>query len=167
MLQKVIGKVEAVLEIASLKPSRFDYCRRTRKAMSNKKETAISASPQAWLQWPTSAYSISSALPSWKTQASFFFFFFKHFLESKTSRWKPKSNFLIFNTLKRMFFSLLPACLLINQHPAMSVREKCSVTDRRDQTLNLHSFIPFWVKCLPGPYELISPRPVGTRRMEP
>lgn len=50
MLQKVIGKVEAVLEIASLEPSRFGYCRRTRKGMSKKEETAMSASPEAWLQ---------------------------------------------------------------------------------------------------------------------
>ena len=38
MLRNIIGKVEAVLEIASLEQSKFDSCR-TGEDMSNKKET--------------------------------------------------------------------------------------------------------------------------------
>lgn len=30
--------------------------------------------------------------------------FYKSFLENESSRWEPKSNFLIFNTSKKMFF---------------------------------------------------------------
>lgn len=50
MLQKVIGKVGAVLEIASLEPSGFDYCGRTGKGISNKEETAAFASSPARVQ---------------------------------------------------------------------------------------------------------------------
>lgn len=43
-LQKVIGKVEAVLAVASLEPSRFDFCR-TGKDMSNEEETSNLCKP--------------------------------------------------------------------------------------------------------------------------